>query len=206
VIFAVGVALAFASFALTFRGPRERFWEHMTVTGLVLGTFALSNEPSARRVRIGAREAALGVATAAGLYAIFQGGDRWARRLMPRGAQDIGDIYALRSLGPKEEIGARLASVIGPGEELFWRGYVQGRVGYLPATLLYGGVHVVTLNATLIGAATIAGAYWGLLRALGLPLGALIVSHVVWDNWIFLVAPTEAVEGPATSAGGVRAR
>jgi hypothetical protein len=27
------------------------------------------------------------------------------------------------------------------------------------------------------------------------PLGALIVSHVAWDIWIFLVAPTE-VEHP----------
>jgi len=45
---------------------------------------------------------------------------------------------------------------------------------------------------TLIGAATIAGAYWGLLRAVGVPLGALVVSHVVWDIWIFLLAPTEA--------------
>jgi len=54
-----------------------------------------------------------------------------------------------------------------------------------------GGAHVVTENATLIGAATIAGAYWGLLRAIGVPLGALVVSHVAWDIWIFLVAPTE---------------
>ena len=28
-------------------------------------------------------------------------------------------------------------------------------------------------------------------RMLGLPLGALVVSHVAWDIWIFLIAPTE---------------
>lgn len=203
-IFAVGVALAFAGFALTFRGPRGRFWDRMTTTGLVLGTFALANGPAVRTVRIGPRETALGVATAAGLYVIFQVGDRYARRLMPRGRQEIGDIYALRSLEPKEALAARLALVIGPAEELFWRGYVQARAGYAATTALYGGVHLVTLNATLIGAATIAGAYWGLLRALGLPLGALVMSHVIWDIWIFLVAPTEALE-PATP-GPVRSR
>jgi uncharacterized protein len=85
--------------------------------------------------------------------------------------------------------------VIGPAEELFWRGFVQGRTGYLTATALYGGAHIVTENATLIGAATIAGAYWGLLRAIGMPLGALVVSHVAWDIWIFLVAPTERPTG-----------
>jgi len=87
---------------------------------------------------------------------------------------------------------ARHGLVIRPAEELFWRGFVQGRAGYLTATALYGGAHLVTENATLIGAATIAGAYWGLLRAVGVPLGALVVSHVAWDIWIFLVAPTEA--------------
>jgi len=30
-----------------------------------------------------------------------------------------------------------------------------------------------------------------LLRAVGVPLGALVVSHVAWDIWIFLVAPTD---------------
>ena len=48
----------------------------------------------------------------------------------------------------------------------------------------------MTANMTLVGAATVAGAYWGLLRAIGAPLGALVVSHVAWDIWIFLVAPT----------------
>jgi CAAX protease family protein len=87
----------------------------------------------------------------------------------------------------------RLALIIGPAEELFWRGFVQSRAGYVTSTLLYGGAHVVTENFTLLGAATIAGAYWGLLRAVGLPMGALVVSHVAWDIWIFLIAPTTRV-------------
>jgi membrane protease YdiL (CAAX protease family) len=163
----------------------------MTATGLVLGGFALANERAARRLAIGPREIGLGLASAAGLYAVFQIGDRAARQVMPRGGQEIGEIYALRSLRPKEELAGRLGFVIGPAEELFWRGFVQGRTGFLTATALYGGAHLVTGNATLIGAATVAGAYWGLLRALGMPLGALVVSHVAWDIWIFLIAPTE---------------
>src|SRR2546430_15949918 len=163
----------------------------MTVTGLVLGGLALATNRDARRVRIGAGEIALGLATAAGLYGIFRAGDAVAREVMPRGGDEIGDIYALRSLRSKEELAARLGLVIGPAEELFWRGFVQGRAGYLTATALYGGAHIATENATPVGAATIAGAYWGILRTLGVPLGALVVSHVAWDIWIFLVAPTE---------------
>ena len=190
-LLALGIGAAFAAFGLTFRGPRDRFWDRMTLTGLALGGLALATNRDARRVRIGPGEVALGLATAAGLYGIFRVGDVVAREVMPRGGEEIGDIYALRSLRPKEELAARLGLVIGPAEELFWRGFVQGRAGYLTATALYGGAHIVTENATLVGAAAIAGAYWGLLRAVGVPLGALVVSHVAWDIWIFLVAPTE---------------
>jgi len=191
-LLALGIGAAFAAFGLTFRGPRERFWDRMTATGLVLGGLALATDRDARRVRIGPGEIALGLATAAGLYGIFLVGDTVAREVIPRGGEEIGDIYALRSLRSKEQLATRLGLVIGPAEELFWRGFVQSRTGYLTATVLYGGAHIVTENATLIGAATIAGAYWGLLRAIGVPLGALVVSHVAWDIWIFLVAPTEA--------------
>jgi hypothetical protein len=191
-LLALGIGAAFAAFGLTFRGPRARFWDHMTATGLVLGSLALAADRDARRTRIGPGEIALGLASAAGLYGIFRVGDTLAREVMPRGHEEIGDIYALRSLRPKEELAARLGLLIGPAEELFWRGFVQSRTGYLTATALYGGVHVVTENATLIGAATVAGAYWGLLRAIGMPLGALVVSHVAWDIWIFLVAPTDS--------------
>ena len=192
-LLALGVAAAYAAFGLTFRGPRERFWDRMTATGLTLGALALAADRGARRTRIGPRELALGLVAAAGLYGIFRAGDGIARQVMPRGNQEIGDVYALRSLRPKEELAARLALAIGPAEELFWRGFVQGRAGFLTSTALYGGVHLVTENATLIAAATIAGAYWGLLRTLGMPLGALVISHVAWDIWIFLIAPTEEV-------------
>ena len=190
-VLALGIAAAFAAFGLTFRGPRARFWDRMTATGIVLGGLALAADRDARSVRIGPREVATGLASAAGLYGIFRVGDTVAREVMPRGGEEIGDIYALRSLRSKEELAVRLGLVIGPAEELFWRGFVQGRAGYPTATALYGGAHIVTENVTLIGAATIAGAYWGFLRAVGVPLGALVVSHVAWDIWIFLVAPTE---------------
>lgn len=200
-LLALGIGAAFAAFGLTFRGPRARFWDRMTATGLMLGGLALATDRDARRVRIGPGETLLGLGTAAGLYCIFRVGDRVARGVMPRGGEEIGDIYALRSLRPKEELAARLGLVIGPAEELFWRGFVQGRAGYPTATALYGGAHIVTENATLIGAATVAGAYWGLLRAIGMPLGALMVSHVAWDIWIFLVAPTD---GRGAGGGGPR--
>jgi membrane protease YdiL (CAAX protease family) len=197
-VLAIGLGMAFGLFGLTFRGPRAKFWERMTLTGFLLGTMALANDDELRRLRFRERDVALGLLSAAGLYAIFQTGDRMARAVMPKGSQEIGDIYALRSLRPKAEIATRLAAVIGPAEELFWRGFVQRRIGAPGAALTYGGAHLVTGNATLIGAATVAGIYWGLLRAIGVSMPALITSHVAWDIWIFLLAPTEPEQDQAT--------
>ena len=195
---ALACGIAAAGFAATFRGPRERFWDRMTLNGLVLGALAIAGDPANRRPRLGARDILGGLASAAGLYAIFQVGDRFARAVMPAGAREIEDIYALRVSRRRLEIAARLAAVIAPAEELFWRGYVQRRLmriagrwpGTALATGLYAGVHVPSGNLTLIGAAGTAGAYWAGLRALGMPLAALVVSHAAWDIWIFLVAPT----------------
>ena len=192
----IGLAVAFGLFGLTFRGPREKFWQRMTVTGLVLGNMALANDAELRRLKLRERDVALGLLSAAGLYAIFQAGDRVARTVMPKGSQEIGDIYALRSLRSQSEIATRLATIIGPAEELFWRGFVQRRIGAPGAAMSYGGAHLITGNATLIGAATVAGIYWGLLRAIGLSMPALITSHVAWDIWIFLLAPTQPEKDP----------
>jgi membrane protease YdiL (CAAX protease family) len=140
----------------------------------------------------------MGLASAAVLYATFQAGDRFARRFVPGGERQIRDIYALRALRPRSEIMARLLAVIAPAEELFWRGLVQAalmrRYGRWPgaaaAAASYAGVHAVTGNFTLLGAAGVAGAHWCALYALRVPMGALIVSHAAWDVWIFLLQPT----------------
>ncbi len=199
---AVGLIAAQAAFAATFRGPRDRFWQRMTVTGLGLGSFALLTSRPARRVRLDLRQVLVGLASARVLYVTFRFGDRFARRVVPGGDADIRDIYGLRTLRPRGEIAARLATIVGPAEELFWRGLVQAALmrrlgrwrGAIAATLAYGGVHVVTGNFTLFGAATVAGAHWCALYAAGVPLGALVVSHVSWDIWIFLVQPTGEIE------------
>ena len=117
---------------------------------------------------------------------------------MPAGAREIAGIYRLRTAAPRPAIAAALALVIGPGEELFWRGLVQqnlqrafGRLpGMLIASSCYGAIHLVSENLTLTGAATTAGLFWGGLYARDSRLAPLIISHVTWDIWIFLVAPT----------------
>jgi membrane protease YdiL (CAAX protease family) len=199
---AAAMVVAQGAIAASFRGPRDRFWSRMTWTGFALGLMALAGSRSARRARIGRRETALGLASAGVLYATFRTGDTVVRRFVPGGDAQIRDLYRLRMLRPALEVAARLA-IVGPAEELFWRGLVQesmarrsGRwTGAGLAAVAYGSAHIATGNLVLVGAAGVAGAFWCTLYAAEVPLGALVVSHIAWDLWIFLLQPTGEI-GP----------
>ena len=208
---ALGLAFAIPALAATFHGPRDRFWSRITATGALLGGLALVSVPSLRRTRIGRREAAVGLGSAAALYVTFRLGDRFARRYVPGGDRQIRDIYSLSDLRPRGEMALRLVAVVGPAEELFWRGLVQevlmrryGRWrGAAIAAVVYSAAHVTTGNFVLVGSAGVAGAHWCAMYAAGVPMGALIVSHSAWDVWIFLVQPTSdvAASGHSRRAG-----
>jgi hypothetical protein len=184
---------------------KQRFWETMAVGVGSLGAFALYANPALRRTTVKPRDVVVGLGTAVGLYGVFQVGDRVARTVIPGGARDIEDIYLRRTLADRRFIAAALALLIAPGEELFWRGLVNGYLaqelgpvkGNALGATIYGGVHLVTRNFTLFGAAGIAGAYWSLQWLFEGRMASQVVSHVAWDVWIFLVQPT--MELPAGS-------
>lgn len=191
--------MAVAVWTAAFRGPRSQFWLRMTLGVGGLGAYALAAEPALRRERLRGRDVLGGLLSAASLYGIFQAGDRMARRIMPAGDREIAGIYQLRTAAPRPAIATALALAIGPGEELFWRGLVQrglmrryGRIqGTLIASSIYGAIHLVSENLTLTGAAATAGLFWGAIYAREERMAPLIISHVAWDIWIFLIAPTE---------------
>jgi uncharacterized protein len=197
--FAAGLGLATVVWTAAFRGKRH-FWQKMAVGVGAMGALAVVANPELRSARNRPRlkDIGVGLATAAALYGIFRGGDRFARRFMPTGAADIDDVYARRRMAPRWFIVSALALLIAPGEELFWRGLVNGylmqRLGRVTGSALgaviYGGIHLITGNLTLTGAAGIAGAFWSLQYLSEGRLPAVIVSHVAWDIWIFLVQPT----------------
>ena len=197
--FAAGLGLATAVWTAAFRG-RSHFWQKMAIGVGGMGALALAANPELRspRNRPRPRDLGVGLATAAALYGVFRLGDRMARRVMPTGAADIDEVYARRRMAPRWFIATALALLIAPGEELFWRGLVNGYLmqrmgrvaGSATGAVIYGGIHLLTGNLTLTGAAGIAGAFWSLQYLFEGRLPAVIVSHVAWDLWIFLVQPT----------------
>jgi hypothetical protein len=182
-----------------FRG-KSHFWQKMAVGVGAMGAVAVAVNPELRsgRNRPQLRDLPVGFASAAALYAIFRAGDRFARRVMPTGGEDIAEVYARRRMASRRFIVPALALLIAPGEELFWRGLVNGylmqRLGRVTGSavgaVIYSGIHLITGNLTLAGAAGIAGAFWSLQYLFEGRLPAVVVSHVAWDLWIFLVQPT----------------
>lgn len=203
----LGLLLATPLWAFVFRSQRGNFWARMGLGAGSLGLYALHARPELRREIPRPRDFLTGALSAAGLYTIFQVGDRLARRILPQGTEEIASIYRLKTEAPKPLIAVLLVTVVAPSEELFWRGLVQhsfaerfGRgKGDALAVGAYGIIHLVSGNLTLAAAAGTAGAYWGAEYMLSPRLGPTLVSHILWDLWIFLIQPTPgglSIEAP----------
>lgn len=194
---AFALLVASLAFAFAFRGRLFGFWARMTLGTGSLGLLALAQ--TRRSLDLPRRGDLISGALSAGLlYALFQVSDRLARACMRRSGGEIAAIYRLRDEARRPVIAFLLATVIAPGEELFWRGFVQRHLATrycllvtVPlAAALYSAVHVPSMNLTLIGAAGVAGLFWSVQYALQKRLPPVIFSHILWDIWIFLVAPT----------------
>ena len=61
--------------------------------------------------------------------------------------------------------------------------------GWVIATVLYAAVHISSFNFMLIGAAAVAGAFWGLMYLRWKRLAPVIASHSLWSAFIFAVVP-----------------
>lgn len=139
----------------------------------------------------------LGFASAAVLYLVFLCGNYLSALIYPDAASYIENVYALRRNASLVRIILLIALVIAPGEEIFWRGFVQQALekrikihaAVVSTALLYTAVHLASLNPMLLAAALVCGLFWGSLYAWKHSLLANIVSHIVWDLLVFAIIP-----------------
>ena len=138
-----------------------------------------------------------GVLSAAFLYLVFLVGNFFSNLLFTSAESEISGIYAFKGDASRMRILLLMLFIIGPGEELFWRGFLQDRLmkrfkpiyGFIIATTLYTLIHVLTGNFMLIMAAMVAGLFWGWMYYRFKSIAANVISHVVWDITIFLILP-----------------
>lgn len=198
---AATVLLAAGLWAVTFALGFGSFWVKISLSAGLLAALALALSPPERRELVfDGRAVVQGVLAAAALYAVFWVGREVSLRLFDFAGRQIGGIYAKGEGTPPGVIALLLFAVTGPSEEIYWRGFLQrdlmrrfGRLaGWAGATALYAGVHIVSLNFMLVGAALVAGAFWGALYARWGNLAPVIVSHSLWSAAIFTVLPMGA--------------
>ena len=175
------------------------FWTMMTISGCILLTFAITIDRSwLADIKVSWSGLLLGIALALALWGIFWIGDKVATWMFPFARPQVDTIYGMKESQSEWVIGLLLLFVIGPAEEIFWRGFVQRGIGvrstanvaFVVTLLVYGLVHIWKFNFMLIMAALVCGLVWGLAyRLWPKQLFALIVSHAVWDTLVFVVWP-----------------
>lgn len=184
---------------------RPNFWLLMSCAAIVLSSLCLAftqDRKALLKVEKPLLQIVAGVAIAFALWGVFWIGDKLSALLFGFARAEVDAVYAMKSGLPGWGIALLLLLLIGPAEELFWRGYVQRTLtAILPgkraadAALLitvavYALVHIWSFNFMLVMAAMVAGAVWGLIYRLRPSLlPALIISHALWDALVFVIIP-----------------
>lgn len=193
-----GVALAAVAWGALFGLGRAGFWPRAALAGAAIGGYAVVAQWSELDdlLRPAAADVAIGVAGAGVLYGVFWAGHAVLRRWLPAMAAGVDELYQVRSAPRPGRLPiAAVLLLVGSCEELFWRGLVQDRAGFLLALAGYAAVHLWERKAVLVLAAVVGGAFWGALFAWRGTLVAPIVSHALWDLAVVVWFPFTRSEG-----------
>ena len=186
-------------------GGWPNFWVVMSCSAVILTTLGLSFTPDRKellKIEKPALQILAGIVIAFALWGIFWIGDKVSSWMFAFARPEVDSVYAMKTGLSAWLIAVLLLCLIGPAEELFWRGYVQRTMGrilggknpedkaFILTAVIYALVHIWSFNFMLIMAALVAGLVWGLiyrLRPQALP--ALIISHALWDALVFVLLP-----------------
>jgi len=179
--------------------PHVNFWKMMTCSGLMLTVYSTWAAPGWwKNVRLGLTDILLGIALAAFMWGVFWLGEYFSTMIFGFARPQVDMIYGMKEGENPWILTALMLLIIGPAEEIFWRGYVQNtlskrwnpNVGFIVTTLVYSLVHLPKMNFMLIMSAAVAGFIWGLAyRFFPERFGAILLSHALWDCAVFIWFP-----------------
>ena len=186
-------------------GAWPNFWLVMSSAAVVLTTLTLvftTDRKQLFTIEKPLLQIVAGIAVALALWGIFWVGDKLSSLIFDFARPGVDAVYAMKTGLPHYVIALLLLMLIGPAEELFWRGYVQrtlarvfqgkhsADVSFALTTIVYALVHVWSFNFMLVMAALVAGMVWGLIYRINpKALPALVISHALWDALVFVVWP-----------------
>lgn len=178
--------------------PYINFWYSMSCSAIILWMLCIwLSENFKRQFQFNYKDVSVGIVSALLLWIIFFFGDVISKWLFDFAAPQVNSIYQIKDKQNILFISFALVLIIGPAEEIFWRGYLQRNltkkygkyVAYLSTALIYALVHIWSFNFMLIMAALICGLFWGLLYMYRHNLVTNILSHSLWDVAIFILFP-----------------
>ena len=197
---AVGICLAAVLWTIMFSpwtAPHVNFWVMMTYSGAALySTWAAPGWW--KDIRFDLSNMILGVLFAAALWGVFWLGEFFSTLIFDFARPQVDSIYGMKEGENPVILTLLMLLIIGPAEEIFWRGYIQKQlsqkwnpnVGFIVTTLVYSLVHIPKMNFMLIMAAAVAGLFWGLAyRLYPEKFGAILISHAIWDCAVFIWFP-----------------
>ena len=192
------MAVAFGCWFFAFFVPYGNFWIKISLSALCLAVLAIffGGWPLPLKDLTG-RAVLWGFLSALCLYGIFLAGNAVSSLLFSFAENQVDAIYAKGENTPGWTICLLLFFVTSPAEEIFWRGFLQKRLGrcfgdfkgWIIAALLYAAVHIASLNFMLVGAAGVAGLFWGFMYWRLKNLWPVVISHALWTCLAFAVAP-----------------
>jgi membrane protease YdiL (CAAX protease family) len=194
-ILLIGIILAVLGWYYAFGVKEGIFWYKLAFSIVIVSLYALFflQVP----LKITYKSFFEGLLSAFILYSIFYIGNIIAPYIVDESHSQVGLIYQMGDSSNKLFIFILLFFITSPGEEIFWRAFLQGgftkHIGAFPAfilvSIIYACVHIFSNNAMLVMAAFVAGLYWGLQFLLRKDIVANIVSHAFFSAFIFAVFP-----------------
>lgn len=182
-----------------FTAAHVNFWVMMTISAAILCTLAsLFNPRWWRDMEWSFGNIVFGVAIGVALWGVFWIGDKVSSWMFDFARDQVDMIYGIKEGESPWVLSTLMLFLIGPTEEIFWRGYVQKtlsrylnpNMGFVAATLCYTLIHLASWNFMLVMAALVAGVVWGgLYRLFPDKLAALVISHSLWDVAVFIWFP-----------------
>lgn len=195
---AVAAVLWFIMFS-PWTSPYMPFWSCMSASAIILITLSMIFDGSwLKNIHFTAKNILLGIVIAFTLWCVFYIGDKVSGLMFDFARPEVDAIYSLKSESENWIIGVSLLLLIGPAEELFWRGFIQARLSdiynpdaaFIITVATYTLVHIWSFNFMLVMAAMVAGGFWGLIyRFKPQWLTALVISHSLWDVAAFVLFP-----------------
>ncbi|WP_050614583.1 CPBP family intramembrane glutamic endopeptidase [Bacillus testis] len=181
---------------LTYQYPSV-FWYLYTASILFLVCFTLSSNSQNSRSSITGKNMLYGILSAILLYAVFALGNELFSLLHFKSlAKDVSQLYKLYSPSALWQF-AVLFLILIPGEELFWRGFIQKKLSaaftplwtILTSAILYSIPMLYAQNNALLLAGLAGGLMWGFLYQWKKSLFTVILSHMVFDFILLYLLP-----------------